>query len=143
MPKIEKVKASLTKDRVASLKKEDAQKYGFLPAEGVEAEVQYDFGATPEEAAKYFGADVVMRLLNFAISHPIQSKIRDMLAEGKKVAEIQAAIYDVANKKHIYKPGLAGPRKSAVEKEADRLKKLTPEQRAKEKAALLQMLDNM
>jgi len=143
MPKIQKVKASLTKDRIASLKKEDPQKYGFLPADGVEAEVDYDFGATPAEAEKYFGAEVVMRLLNFAISHPIQSKIRDMLSDGKKKAEIQAAIYDTATKKHIYKPGLGGERKSPVEKEAARLKKLTPEQREKEKAALLELLESM
>lgn len=143
MPDIKTVKASLTKDRIASLKKEDPEKYGRLPNEKVEAAVQYDFGSNPQEAATYFGADVVMRLLNFAISHPIQSKIRDMLSEGKTKAQIQAAIYDVANKKHVYKPGLAPSRKSAIEKEADRLKKLTPEERAKEKAKLLEMLEKM
>ena len=143
MPEIKTVKASLTKDRIASLKKEDNEKYGRLPNEGVEASVQYDFGATPAEAASYFGDKVVMRLLNFAISHPIQSKIRDMLAEGKSPAQIQAAIYDVANKKHIYKPGEGAVRKSAVEKEAERLAKLDPEARKREKEALLKILDSM
>jgi hypothetical protein len=150
MPKLETVKASLTKDKVASLKAaarkaekpEDRTKYDKLPDAGVgPVDITYDFGATPAEAASYFGDKVVMRLLNFAISHPIQTKIRDGLAEGKTVTAIQAKIYDVANKKHIYKPGLSAVRMSAVEKEANRMKKLDPEQRKKERAALLAALD--
>lgn len=152
MPNIVKVKASLTKDKVASLKAaarkaekpEDRTKYDKLPDAGVgPIEIDYDFGANPTEAAAYFGNDVVMRLLNFAISHPIQSKIRDGLGEGKTATQIQAGIYDVANKKHIYKPGLAALRMSAVEKEAKRLGKLDPAARAKERQALLDMLDKM
>jgi len=151
MPNIQKVSASLTKEKVAALKEVDKEKYARLPNEGTgKVEVEYDFGGSPEEAGKYFKPDVVMRLLNFAISHPIQSRIRDGLvaglADGKPVAtivkEIQASIY--ANGKHVWVPGMATARKSAVEKERDRLNKIEdPVKKAEEMDALRKLLAEM
>lgn len=151
MPKVETVSASLTKEKVASLKREDAEKYARLPNEGTgKVEVKYDFGANPAEAAKHFGDEVVMRLLNFAISHPIQSRIRDALiaglADGKPLAtivkEVQASIY--ADGKHVWTPGMSSPRKSPIEKEKDRLNKIEdPAKRAAEIAALKALIADM
>ena len=151
MPNIEQVKASVTKQKVAKLKEEDAEKYAKLPDAGIaEVTVDYDFGANPAEAAKYFGDEVVMRLLNFAISHPIQSKIRDGLiagiSEGKSpavvVKAIQAALF--VDGKNVWIPGAAAVRKSATEKERDRLNKIEdPEKKAKEIAALKALLAEM
>ncbi len=152
MPKLVQVSAGLTKDRVATLKKENPEAYGKLPSDGIDkVEVTYDFGATPAEAGQYFTDDVIMRLLAFAISHPIQSKIRDGLATrvGKgmaipqAVAEIQKEVYDVPGKKHVWKPGVSGPRKSAVEKLAATLKKKSPEAQAAEIKALQELLASM
>jgi len=152
MPNVLAVKASVTKQKVASLKaQEDGDKYAKLPNAGIpEVGVQYDFGANPTEAEKYFGAEVVMRLLNFAISHPIQSKIRDGLiagvSEGKSVGEvvkaIQASLF--ANGKNVWIPGTASPRMSAVEKEKVRLNKIDdPAKKAAEIAALKALIASM
>ena len=151
MPNIEVVSAALTKEKVAKLKEEDKEKYARLPEAGTsKLEVKYDFGANPAEAGRYFKDDVVMRLLNFAISHPIQSRIRDALvtglAEGKPIAAIQKEVQDsiFANGKHIWTPGMASPRTSAIEKEKDRLNKIEdPAKKAAEIAALKALIADM
>ena len=153
MPKVVAVEASLTKEKVADLKSDDKENnFTRLPEAGIpKVSINFDFGANPAEAGKYFGDDVIMKLLKFAISHPIQSRIRDGLAarcgKGMPVAqavkEIQAEVFNEATGAHVWKPGLGATRKSAVEKEAKRLKGLDPSKRKAEIEALTAMLEGL
>ena len=144
--------ASLTKDKVASLKNKDAEKYAPLPDEGTGIiEIQYELGDTPKEAGDIFGKDVVMSQLEFGIGHAIQAKIRnrsaELLSQGKSIPEakeiIQAEIYNIETGEYVWKPGMAATRKSPLEKEKDRLSKLDPEKKEREIAALKAMLAEM
>jgi len=125
MPVVKQIKASLTPQRVANLKAEDAEKYFGLDDNGLEVTVDYNFGADTAELVDKVGDAVVY---NNAIGHILftaQSIIRNMLAAGKTSAEIQA---------HFDKwiPGETPTRKTPAEKERDRLLKLSPEAQAEE-----------
>ena len=137
------VSASLTKRKVASLKKEDAKKYGSLPEEGLEVVIQYDFPEDTASAAEAFGEKICATLIEGHARFTMQTRMRNKLAAGQDADEIQAAFFDVAKGEYNWIPSEASIRKSSVEKEKDRLGKLDPETREREKQALLDMLAAM
>ena len=136
--------AKLTPHAVKGLKKLDPEKYGFLPNEGVgPVTVQYDFGKDIPEACEFFTEEICQNLIAGHAKFGFQAKIRDMLAQGKSPVEIQAAFYNLETGEHVHKPSQAGPRLTHTEKERNRIMKLDPEAKAREKAALQAMLDDM
>ena len=144
MGKPQTIKASLTADAVTKLKGgKDGEKYQALPDEGLEVEFQYDFGDNNAEAVTLFGEPVVRSYIVGHCSFTIQGIARSMLKAGKSVKQIQAHFFDSATGKNVYKPGEYTGRKSAVEKEHDRILKLSPEKRDMEIAELERVLSRI
>lgn len=140
---LKEVKASLTPDRVAKLKVEDEEKYGFLPDEGLEVTVEYDFGDDTQHAIELFTDKICLSMIQGHILFSLQGKIRNMLAAGKTFEEIQDALYDLDKNEHVWKPTEAAGRKSEVEKTKDKLSKMSPEARARAKEELMGYLEAM
>lgn len=136
------VKASLTKERVAKLKEEDAEKYGFLPDEGIEVEVQYDFGDNLADAASKFSEEIILNMFQGHVKFGLQSMIRNKLEQGLSQSEIQAEIFNVDTGEYVYKPSKT-VRLSEEEKIKRDLSKKSPEERAAAKERLLKMLDEV
>ena len=139
------VVSSLTEYQVDKLKRADADKYAALPDEGVSATIQYEFGSDISEAVDLFGDEVCLNMIKGHVKFSLQQRVRDMLTSGKTQEEIQDAFYDIQTGQHVWKPSEGGGRtkKSAVEKERDRLRKLPDEQRATERARMIAMLEEM
>jgi hypothetical protein len=141
------VKSSLTREAVAKLKAnaptDKPDKFNYLPDEGVEVTTQYDFGDDTAAAVAAFTDKVCLSMIQGHIKFSLQQKIRDLLADGKTEEEIQAAIYDVNTGEYKWKPGEARPRKSDLDKERTKIKKMTPEERKAYKAQILAELEAM
>lgn len=141
MGKPVEIVASLTADAVAKLKaSKDAEKYQSLPDEGKEVKFQYDFGDNTEESVAIFTDNVCRSMIVGHIKFTIQSIARSMLKAGKTEEEIRAHFFNARSGENVYKPGEYTGRKSGVEKEHDRIIKLSPEVKAKEIAKLQEML---
>jgi len=137
---VQKIEANLTAERVAKLKAEDEKTYANLPDKGMSASIEFDYGDTVLDAVENFTEEVVMDWIEGHSKFTIQEKMRNMLAQGKTPEEIQLAFYNPETGEVTWKPQQAPERKSAVDKEKDRLTKLDPEKRDKEIAALRAML---
>lgn len=144
MGKPQKITASLTPEAVEKLKAgKDGEKYTGLPDEGKETEFLYDFGDTTEESIAIFGDKVVR---SYVVGHclfTIQGIARSMMKAGKTEKQIQAFFFDEAIGKNVYLPSEYSGRKTAAEKEHDRIQKLSPERQAQEVAALKAMLKKL
>ena len=136
---MEKVTASLTPEAVEKLKaSEEGQKgiFKHLSDGGTSVECDYDFGDDIEDMVERFGDEVCKNMIRGHIKFGLQGAMRRWLTEGLDADEIQEKVA-------AYLPGLSKPKKSAVEKERDRLSKLDPETREREKEALRALLDSM
>lgn len=141
------VKASLTSDAVAKLKKQDPTKYAKLPDAGTgDIHIDYPVGETVADLVKNFTEKVVRNQflghLKFTIQGKMRTRLVDLLAEGKSlqqaVAQIQSEFF--ANNEYKWKPSDSPARQSAVEKEKKRISNLDPEKKAAEIAAIKKML---
>ncbi len=143
----EKVTAVLTAHRISKLKEDEKLnkdgKYDFLPDQDISATIMYDFGDDPQDAVDRFGKDVVMSFIEGHCLFGLQEKIRSLLQQGLSEEEIQEKIYDVDNEEYIWKPGLAPARKSTIEKLADKLNSLDPDEKERQRKILQAMLDKM
>ncbi len=142
MGKPNTIKASLTPDAVEKLKAgKEGEKYAELEAR--ETEFQFDFGDDTEEAVAIFGDNVVRSYIVGHCSFTLQGIARSLMKAGKTDEEIQAHFYDPATEMNVYRPGEYTGRKSAVEKEHDRIEKMSPEAKEKEIDALRAMLEGL
>ena len=141
MGKPQSITASLTADAVKKLKAgKEGEKYTNLPDEGLQCEFQYDFGDNTQESIKIFTDTVCRSMIVGHIKFTIQSIARTKLKAGASAKAIQAFFYDPATETNVYKPGEYTGRKSSVEKEHDRIEKMSPESKQKEIEALKVML---
>jgi len=143
----EKVTAVLTAHRIAKLKADEKLnkdgKFDALPDTDISATITYDFGNDPMDAVDKFGEKVVMSFITGHCLFGLQEKIRSLLQQGLSEDEIQDKIYNVEDEEYVWKPGEAAPRKSAIDKIAERLNKLDPEARQREIDALRALLEQM
>ncbi|KKN73985.1 hypothetical protein LCGC14_0395510 [marine sediment metagenome] len=141
MGKPQTIKASLTPDAVEKLKEgKDGEKYQSLPDEGLEVEFQYDFGDNNAEAVALFGEGVVRSYIVGHCSFTIQGIARSMLKAGRSAKQIRAHFFDESTGLNVYQPGEYTGRKTAVEKEHDRILKMSPEKRDAEITELEKVL---
>jgi hypothetical protein len=140
---MEEVTATLTPEAVAKLKKEMPEKYNDLPDEGMTANIIYEFGETVSDAVGYFGEEVCKNMIKGHILFSLQSYIRSLLSRGFSPADIQEKIFSVDDGEHVWKPSEGRTRKSELEKYKDKLSKLSPEERARQKEKLMAMLEEM
>lgn len=82
--------------------------------------VKYDFGSGLPDAVGKFGEDVVFRLFQQQAKIRLQAIIREQIVAGKSDEEIAQHVAG-------WKPGQAPQRKSRVEKLAEKLAGLDPE----------------
>jgi hypothetical protein len=82
----------------------------------------YNLPDSVEDAVEEFGEDVVLSIINQQVKIKVQAAARIKMQQGKANDEIQKWA-------GTYKPGLAAERKSNLDRIAEAMAKLTPEER--------------
>lgn len=84
--------------------------------------VEWDLPEKLSQIVQKYGEDVVTAHVRSSFVISLQSYIRGLIKKGESQANIQKAVNE-------WKPGVRVPGKSAVDKAADALNKLSPEER--------------
>lgn len=116
----------------ATLSESKAKELGLDSAPSVT--VQYNFGADLDDAVERFGGDVVFGMFKDAATIALQAKLRRAITASvvpNKAGQVTALPDDPQDLVGEWKPAVGGgPRKSASEKVASLVGKLSPEERA-------------
>lgn len=130
------VVTGLTADATAKLDEKEMLHESLTAGEAynVITEVYIGQDLEPQEQLDYlaeqFGIKVCISQLTQRLIHNMQGHIRKLINQGLDQAEIQAKIFDKESNTFIWKIGLAKPKKSDLDKFADKVDEMSEAEKA-------------